>query len=68
MPVLTKRQPERSERPSETLDHQSVIYPLKDTTATSGKLSKDYFSDVMELTLSGKTPAGQQTTYRFVNL
>ena len=67
MSVLTKHQPEHNDRQNETLENQSVIYPLKDATTTWEKRSKDRFPDVIELTLSKKTPAVQQTTYCFVN-
>ena len=67
MSVLTKHQPEHNDRRSETSDNQSAIYPLKDTTTTWEKRSKDCFPDVMELTLSRKTPVGRKTTYCFVN-
>ena len=67
MSVLTKHQLEHNDRRNETSDNQSVIYPLKDATTTREKRSKDCFPAVTELTLSKKTPAGQQTTYCFVN-
>ena len=60
-------EPEHNDRWNETSDNQWVIYPLKDTTTTWEKRSKDYFPGVIELTLSRKTSAGQQTTYCFVN-
>ena len=67
MPVLMKYQPEHNGRRNKTLDNQSVIYPLKDATTTWGRRSKDCFPDVIELTVTRKTPAWQQTTYCFVN-
>ena len=54
---------ENNDMPSETSDNQSAIYPFKGNTITWEKHSKDRFSDFMELTLSRKTPAGQQRTY-----
>ena len=68
MPVLTKYWPEHTDRPNETSDNQPVIYPLKGTTITLEKRSKNGFSDVMELTLGRNIPTGQQTTYCFVNV
>ena len=68
MPVLTKHQPEHNDRRNETSDNQSVIYSLKDATTTWEKRSKDCLPDVMEISLSRKTSAEQQTTYCFVNL
>ena len=66
--ALTKHQLEYNGRRNETSDNQSVIYLVKDTTTTWEKRCKDCFPDVMELTMSRKTPAEQQTTYCFVNL
>ena len=68
MPVLTKHQPKPNDRWNKTSGNQSVIHPLKDTTTTWEKCSKDSFPDVMELTPSNKTSAGQQATYCFANL
>ena len=67
MYVLTKYQPEHKDKRNKTSDNQSVIYLLKDATTTWEKRCQDCFPDVIELTLSKKTPAGQQTTYCFVN-
>ena len=67
IPVLTNYQPEHSDRWNETSDNQLIIELLKDTTTTWEKRSKDCFPDVMELTLSKKTPAGQQTICCFVS-
>ena len=66
MLLLTKHQPEHNDRWNETSDNQSVIYSLGDATATSEKRSKDCLPDVMEVSLSRKTSAEQQTTYCFV--
>ena len=62
MPVLTKHQPEHNDRRNETSDNQSVIYSLKDATTTWEKRSKDCLPDFMEISLSRKTSAEQQTT------
>ena len=67
MPVLTKHQPEHNDRWNKTSDNQLIIYMLKDATTTWEKRSKDCFPHVIGLTLSKKTPAGQQTTYCFIN-
>ena len=68
MPVLTKHQPEHNDMQNETSDNESVIYSLKDATKMWEKRSKDCLPDVMEISLSRKTSAEQQTTYCFVNL
>ena len=66
MPLLTKHQAGQNYKLNEISDNPSVIYPLKDTSTTLEKRSKDHFSDAMELTLSMKIHAGQQTTYCYV--
>ena len=66
MSLLTKHQAGQNDKLNEISDNPSVIYPLKDTSTALEKRSKDHFSDAMELTLSMKIHAGQQTTYCYV--